>query len=78
MRSVNYVEKGACRYVAGDLAPYDQKNEMFKRPFWDPTMMDLGKKFYSTPIIPRKKSGYRLSEYSRSGKRRRRCVDPCD
>jgi epoxyqueuosine reductase len=64
MRSVNYVDKGASRYIVGDVAPYDQKNEMFKRPFWDPAMKDLGKKFYYTPIIPREKSGYRLSDVS--------------
>jgi len=64
MRSVNYVEKGADRYIVGDVVPYDQKNEMFKRPFWDPAMKDLGKKFYHTPIIPREKSGYRLSDIS--------------
>ena len=64
MRSVNYVEEGAGRYIVGDVVPYDQKNEMFKRPFWDPAMKDLGKKFYHTPIIPREKSGYRLSDIS--------------
>jgi hypothetical protein len=30
MRNVNYVDQGAGRYVVGDAAPYDQKNEMFK------------------------------------------------
>jgi reductive dehalogenase len=64
MRSVNYIEKGASRYVVGDLAPYDQKNEMFKRPFWDPETMELGKKFYFTPVKPGQKSGYRLADIS--------------
>ena len=64
MRSVNYVDKGADRYVVGEVAPYDQKNEMFKRPFWDPAMKDLGEKFYFTPIIPEERAGYRLSDIS--------------
>lgn len=64
MRSVNYVEKGAGRYVVGEMAPYDQKNEMFKRPFWDPAMKALGERFYFTPIIPGEKAGYRLSDIS--------------
>ena len=64
MRSVNYVKKGAGRYIVDEVAPYDQKNEMFKRPFWDPAMKDLGEKFYFTPIIPGDKAGYRLSDIS--------------
>jgi hypothetical protein len=64
MRSVNYVDKGAGRYIVGEVAPYDQKNEMFKRPFWDPAMKGLGEKFYYEPIIPGERSGYRLSDIS--------------
>ncbi len=30
--SVNYLEKGASRYLIGEAEPFDQKNEMFKRP----------------------------------------------
>ena len=30
MRSVNYVKKGAGRYIVDEVAPYVQKNEMFK------------------------------------------------
>jgi len=32
MRSVNFVDQGASRYLIGNVEPYDQKNEMFKRP----------------------------------------------
>ena len=46
MGSFNYVEQGANRYVTGNIEAFDQKNEMFKRPFWDPQMKALGKKFY--------------------------------
>ena len=64
MRSVNFVDQGASRYLIGNVEPYDQKNEMFKRPFWDPEMRDLGEKFYFTAIEPREKPGYRLSDIS--------------
>jgi len=36
LRSISYVAQGAERYVTGDVAPYNQRNEMFKHPFWDP------------------------------------------
>ena len=62
MINVNYVDQGAGRYVVGDAAPYDQKNEMFKRPFWDPAAKDLEQKFYFTPVKPGQKPGYRLAD----------------
>ncbi|MBW1942238.1 MAG: reductive dehalogenase [Deltaproteobacteria bacterium] len=40
------VAKGAGRYVVGDVQPFDQKNEMFKRPLWDESVADLGRKYY--------------------------------
>ncbi len=46
MRTVSYVDQGANRYVVGNVTPYDQKNEMFKRCWWDPSMAALGEKFY--------------------------------
>ena len=64
MNSKRYVEQGAGRYVVGNVEPYDQKNEMFKRPFWDPQMREVGKKFYFTPVMPRDKAGYRLHDQS--------------
>jgi len=64
MRSVNFVDQGANRYVVGQVKPYNQKNEMFKRPWWDSAMMELGEKFYYTPIMPRDKPGYRLRDLS--------------
>ena len=59
-----YVETGARRYLAGDVQPFDQKNEMFCRPLWDEKMLDLGKKFYMTEVPPRDKPGYRLRDQS--------------
>jgi reductive dehalogenase len=60
--SVNYMEQGASRYVVGDTRPFDQKNEMFKRPFWDPDLLDLGKRFYKDNVMPRNKPGYMLKD----------------
>jgi reductive dehalogenase len=62
MRSVKFVDQGAERYVVGNVAQFNQKNDMFKRPFWDPEMQALGKKFYFTPVTPKDKPGYRLSD----------------
>lgn len=62
MRNVKWVSQGAQRYVAGTIEPFDQKNEMFKRPFWDPAMMDVGEKFYRALTRPKDKPGYRLPD----------------
>lgn len=64
MEGISSVEQGASRYVIGNVEPYDQKNEMFKRAFWDPLMRDVGKKFYYAEMMPRDKSGYRLYDQS--------------
>ena len=55
-------EQGAGRYVVGKVGPFDQKNEMFRRPFWDPKMLALGKKFYMTEVPPKNKPGFRLTD----------------
>ena len=54
--------KGAGRYVVGEVRQFDQKNEMFKRPFWDPEMLDLGQRFYRNEVMPKDKPGYRLCD----------------
>jgi len=56
------VRKGAGRYIRGDAPPFDQKNEMFKRPFWDPEMRDLFQRFYRDKVPPKNKPGYRLKD----------------
>nr|VFJ44784.1 MAG: reductive dehalogenase [Candidatus Kentron sp. FW] len=58
------VEQGASRYVVGKIEPFDQKNEMFKRPLWDPRVADIGKRFYQDPVMPRDKPGRRLKDQS--------------
>ncbi|RUA01219.1 MAG: reductive dehalogenase [Deltaproteobacteria bacterium] len=64
MKSFSFADRGAGRYVVGPVAPFDQKNEMFKRPWWDPSMADLGEKFYHAPVMPRDQAGYRLKDFS--------------
>lgn len=56
------VQQGAGRYVSGAVDRFDQKNEMFKRPLWDPQMLDLGKRFYWGEVPPKDKPGYRLQD----------------
>ncbi len=56
------VDEGAARYVRGDAPPFDQKNEMFKRPFWDPEVRDLFQRFYKDKVSPKDKPGYRLKD----------------
>ena len=59
---IGTAEKGAGRYVVGKVEGFDQKNEMFCRPLWDPAMSQLGKKFYMTEVPPRDKPGFRLTD----------------
>ena len=60
--TAKFVDTGARRYVVGNVAQFDQKNEMFCRPLWDEEMLDLGKKFYMTEVPPRNKAGYTLKD----------------
>jgi epoxyqueuosine reductase len=62
MMKIASVEQGAGRYVVGKTERFDQKNEMFCRPLWDPDMLELGKKFYMTEVPPKDKPGYRLND----------------
>lgn len=64
MKSVNHVTEGANRYVVDDVEPFDQKNEMFKRPFWEPGLKELRDRFYFNEISPQNKTGYRLYDQS--------------
>ena len=60
--TIKYAAQGAARYVTGDVTRYDQKNEMFKRPFWDPQKEKLRDQFYYSETPPRDKPGYRLTD----------------
>ena len=59
---IGSAEQGAGRYVVGKAEGFDQKNEMFCRPLWDPAMLPLGKKFYMSEVPPRDKPGFRLTD----------------
>jgi len=59
---VNFVDRGASRYIVGEVERFDQKNDMFKRLLWDPKMMDLGRKFHKGEVMPRDKPGYTLQD----------------
>ena len=59
---IRYVAQGADRYVTGEVMPYDQRNEMFKRPFWDPQKEKLRDQFYFSETPPKDKPGYRLAD----------------
>ena len=53
--------KGASRYVAGEVKKFDQKNDMFKRPRWDPEVA-FGQKYYGMIMPKDDKPGYTLLE----------------
>lgn len=55
-----FAEQGASRYVVREVSQFDQKNEMFCRPLWDESQLELGKKFYMTEVPPKDKPGYEL------------------
>ncbi len=62
----NLVLKGADRYVVGKVERFDQRKEMFKRAMWDPSQLDVGRKFYSpkdyTELLGRNKPGYTFED----------------
>lgn len=60
---INSVSKraseGANRYVVGEVELFDQKNEMYKRPRWDPSV-EFGTKYYGIVMPKEDKPGYTL------------------
>ncbi len=59
---IGSAEQGAGRYAVGKVERFNQKNEMFCRPLWDPEMLKLGQKFYMTEVPPKNKPGFRLTD----------------
>jgi reductive dehalogenase len=53
--------KGASRYVVGSVERFDQKNEMYKRVRWDPSVK-FGEKYYGLVMPKEDKPGYTLLE----------------
>ncbi len=63
------VSKGASRYVVGEVERFDQKNEVFKRATWDPTMRDMAKKYYARyegSVMPEERAGHTIKELALS------------
>jgi len=57
----NHSHKGTAKYISGEVHPFDQKNEVFKRARWDPTLRADAERFYST-VYPKNKKGYMLKD----------------
>ncbi len=55
--------KGKMKIGSGDAARFDQKNLMYRRALWDPTMEDFAPKWYSQRVIGDKHS-YTLKEWA--------------
>jgi reductive dehalogenase len=53
--------EGAGRYVFGEVERFDQKNEMYKRVRWDPSVK-FGEKYYGLVMPKEDKPGYTLLE----------------
>lgn len=56
--------EGASRYIQGEVKKFNQKNDGFKRPFWDPKMVEIKEKFYFSKVLPKNKPGYELKDQS--------------
>jgi len=52
---------GTAKYIAGEVQRFDQKNEMFKRPRWDPAMAEVAKKIFGY-VYPQDKYGHTLKD----------------
>jgi len=50
------------KYIVGPLETFDQKNDFYKRSWWDPGVKDIYDKVYGQRIIPRDKPGWTLQE----------------
>ena len=52
---------GSAKYIAGEVERFDQKNEMFKRPRWDPAMAEVAKKIFGY-VYPKDTYGHTLKD----------------
>ena len=53
--------RGTPSYIVGPVSRFDQKNEVFKRARWDPSLKDESERFYGI-VYPRGKQGYQLKD----------------
>ena len=61
------VAKGASRYVVGKVERFDQKNDVYKRARWDPSQLEVGKRFYIekkdwAELLRKNKPGFTLQD----------------
>lgn len=64
MAAIRYINNGADRYVEGDIEPFDQKNTMFKRPYWQSSMAHLkAHQLFAQPKLSAR-IGERLQEHA--------------
>lgn len=50
------------KYIVAPQERFDQKNELYKRSWWDPEMKAIYEKVYQERIAPREKAGWTLPE----------------
>jgi len=53
--------KATSKYIVGPVERFDQKDEIFKRARWDPSLQNEAKHFLST-VYPKNKKGYTLKD----------------
>ena len=61
MRTRHSEKIGTAKYISGEVKSFDQKNEMFKRPRWDPDIAEVAKKIFGY-VYPKEKYGHTLKD----------------
>ena len=56
--------KGASRYAVGEVERFDQKNDLFGRSRWDPSLGELSKRLWTTWEPRDDVPGYALQDYA--------------
>ncbi len=54
----NSVPEGTTRHIVGDIERFDQKDEMFKRITWDPTVRHILERFRDPVVSRERRPGY--------------------
>jgi hypothetical protein len=49
------------KYIVGPVERFDQKNDMFKRTRWDPSLREMGRSLWGE-LAPKEKEGYTLAD----------------
>ena len=56
--------KGASRYVVGEVERFSQKNDMFSRTRWDPSLSEIGEKLWAPQEPDQNIAGHTLQDYA--------------